>query len=315
MSSFIVNDGQWSRSSQQQQLIYVLWCYFNPKYKMSLQKVAVVTGGNKGIGYAIVKGLCERFDGLVYLTARDVERGQAAVAQLGKENKKAVFHQLDINNQASVDELRDFIKKEHGGLDLLINNAAIGFGRAATESPFVQASKTIEANYFGTLRVCEALFSLLRNNAKVVNLSSALGHLSKIPTENLRNEFSRKDLTISELSKLLEKFVKATENNTHVEDGWGNSTYAVSKVGVTALTIIQQRLFDEEQPNRNISINAVHPGYVKTDMTSHNGLLSIEEGARSALFAALDADLKGKYIWKDCTLVDWYSKEMPNPPY
>uniref|UniRef100_A0A6P7H1X0 Carbonyl reductase [NADPH] 3-like n=1 Tax=Diabrotica virgifera virgifera TaxID=50390 RepID=A0A6P7H1X0_DIAVI len=170
-------------------------------------------------------------------------------------------------------------------------------------------------NYFGTLRVCEALFPFLRNNAKVVNLSSALGHLSKIPTENLRNEFSRKDLTISELSKLLEKFVKATENNTHVEDGWGNSTYAVSKVGVTALTIIQQRLFDEEQPNRNISINAVHPGYVKTDMTSHNGLLSIEEGARSALFAALDADLKGKYIWKDCTLVDWYSKEMPNPPY
>ncbi|XP_050506930.1 carbonyl reductase [NADPH] 1-like [Diabrotica virgifera virgifera] len=282
---------------------------------MSSQKVAVVTGGNKGIGYAIVKGLCERFDGLVYLTARDVERGQAAVAQLEKENLKAVFHQLDINSQTSVDELRDFIQKEHGGLDLLINNAAIAFGRAATESPFVQASKTIEANYFGTLRVCEALFPLLRNNAKVVNVSSSEGHLSKIPTENLRNELSRNDLTIPELSKLLEKFVKATENNTHVKDGWGNSTYAVSKVGVTALTIIQQRLFDEEQPNRNISINAVHPGYVKTDMTSHNGLLSIEEGARSALFAALDADLKGKYIWKDCTLVDWYSKEMPNPPY
>ncbi|CAG9836864.1 unnamed protein product [Diabrotica balteata] len=282
---------------------------------MTSQKVAVVTGGNKGIGYAIVKGLCERFDGLVYLTARDVQRGKAAVAQLEKENLKAVFHQLDINSQASVDELRDFIKKEHGGLDLLINNAAIAFPHAATESPFVQASKTLEANYFGTLRVCEALFPLLRNNAKVVNVSSSEGHLSKIPSENLRNEISRKDLTIPELNKLLEKFVKATENNTHVEDGWGDSTYAVSKVGVTALTIIQQKLFDEEQPNRNITINAVHPGYVKTDMTSHKGFLSVEEGAKSTLFAALDTDWKGKYIWRDCTLVDWYSKERPNPPY
>ncbi|XP_072385006.1 carbonyl reductase [NADPH] 1-like [Diabrotica undecimpunctata] len=282
---------------------------------MTSQKVAVVTGGNKGIGYAIVKGLCKRFDGLVYLTARDVERGKAAVAQLEKENLKAVFHQLDINSQASVDELRDFIKKEHGGLDLLINNAAIAFPQAATESTFVQASKTIEANYFGTLKVCEALFPLLRNNAKVVNVSSSEGHLSKIPSENLRNEISRKDLTIPELSKLLEKFVKATENNTHIEDGWGGSTYAVSKVGLTALTIIQQRLFDKEQPNRNISINAVHPGYVKTDMTNHKGILSVEEGAKSTLYAALDADLKGKYIWRDCTLVDWYSKERPNPPY
>uniref|UniRef100_A0A6P7GVL5 Carbonyl reductase [NADPH] 1-like isoform X1 n=2 Tax=Diabrotica virgifera virgifera TaxID=50390 RepID=A0A6P7GVL5_DIAVI len=177
-------------------------------HKMSSQKVAVVTGGNKGIGLGIVRGLCNRFDGIVYLTARDEERGKAAVAQLEKENKKAVFHQLDITSQASVDKLRDFIKTKHGGLDLLINNAGVSFSTDAPESISVQASKTIEGNYFGTLRVCEALFPLLRKNGRVVNLSSAEGHLSKIPTEKLRNEFARKDLTIPELSKLLEKFVK-----------------------------------------------------------------------------------------------------------
>uniref|UniRef100_A0A6P7H0I5 carbonyl reductase (NADPH) n=1 Tax=Diabrotica virgifera virgifera TaxID=50390 RepID=A0A6P7H0I5_DIAVI len=282
---------------------------------MSPQKVAVLTGGNKGIGYATIKGLCERFDGIVYLTARDVTRGKSAVAKLEKENLKAVFHQLDIDSQTSVDEFRNFIEKEHGGLDLLINNAAICFWSAAPNPTFAQSSQTIETNYFGTVRVCEALFPLLRNNTRVVNVSSCEGHLLKIPSENLRREFSRNDLTIPELNQLIGKFLKAVEIEKHREDGWGGSTYGVSKVAVSALTFIQQRMFDEEQPNRNISINAVYPGFVKTDMTEHHGFLTPEEGAKSSLFAALDADLKGKYIWTDCSLVDWYSNQMPNPPY
>ncbi|CAG9836456.1 unnamed protein product [Diabrotica balteata] len=279
---------------------------------MSLQKVAVVTGGNKGIGYAIVKGLCERFNGIVYLTARDANRGKLAVAQLEKENNlKPVFHQLDINDQNSVDSFKDFIKKEHGGLDLLINNAAIAFKSDSTDPVAVQARETVRVNYFGTLRVCEALFPLLRNNAKVVNLSSSAGHLFRIPSEALRQEFSKGDLTVPELTKIMERFVKSAENNKTVEEGWGSSTYVVSKVGVSALTNIQQRLFDEEKPNRNISINSVHPGYVKTDMTSQKGVLSIEDGAKSTLFAALDANLKGKYIWQDCKVVDWYTDSVP----
>lgn len=64
-------------------------------------------------------------------------------------------------------------------------------------------------------------------------------------------------------------------------------------MGVSALSIIQQRIFDEESPNRNISINHVHPGYVDTDMTNHKGPLTVEQGAKSALYSALDADFKG----------------------
>ncbi|XP_057663076.1 carbonyl reductase [NADPH] 1-like [Diorhabda carinulata] len=280
---------------------------------MSTQKVAVVTGGNKGIGYGIVKGLCERFDGVVYLTARDSERGKAAVSKLEKEhNLKPVFRQLDITDQNSVDNFKEFIKKEHGGLDILINNAAIAFKVSAPEPMSVQAKETIRVNYFGTIRVCDALFPLLRNNAKVVNVSSSAGHLYRIPSEEIRREFSKKDLTVSELNKLVEKFVKAAENGKTVEDGWGSSTYVVSKVAVSALTNIQQKMFDEEVPNRNISVNSVHPGYVNTDMTSHKGPLSIEEGAKSSLFAALDANLKGKYIWYDCKVVDWFTNSAPS---
>lgn len=78
----------------------------------------------------------------------------------------------------------------------------------------------------------------------------------------------------------------------------------MSKVGVTALSNLQQKLFNEEKPYRNVYVNSVHPGYVKTDMNK-KGVISIEEGAKAALFLALESDLKGKYLWFDCRIVDW----------
>lgn len=71
-----------------------------------------------------------------------------------------------------------------------------------------QAEETINVNYFGTLKVCEALFPLLRNNARVVNISSALGHLSRIPSADVRAKLGKSTITIPELNKLMEKFVK-----------------------------------------------------------------------------------------------------------
>lgn len=74
---------------------------------------------------------------------------------------------------------------------------------------------------------------------------------------------------------------------------------------------MQQREFDKEQPNRNISVNSVHPGYVDTDMTSHKGPLTIEEGARAPLFLALEPhNLKGQYVWCNSQVVDWYADKV-----
>ncbi|CAG9865378.1 unnamed protein product [Phyllotreta striolata] len=281
---------------------------------MSLQKVAVVTGANKGIGYEIARGLCKRFEGIVYLTARDEQRGLKAVKQLEAENLKPRFHQLDITQQASIDKFKDYIAREHGGLDLLVNNAAIAFKNNSPAPVSQQAKETLEVNYFSTLRFCEALFPLLRNNARVVNVSSSAGHLSRIPSEEKRKEFSRPDLTVPELSRLMEKFIQDAENGSLQQEGWGNSTYVVSKVGLSSLTIIQQRLFDEEQPSRNVSVNSVHPGWVKTDMSSYSGNKTSEEGAQAPLWLALDAQLKGQYVWDDCSVVDWYAQSTPNKP-
>lgn len=74
-----------------------------------------------------MKGLCEKFQGTVYLTARDVGRGEAAVSKLKELGFNPLFHQLDITEKSSIIKLKDHLVAKHGGLDLLVNNAAIAF--------------------------------------------------------------------------------------------------------------------------------------------------------------------------------------------
>lgn len=84
-----------------------------------------MTGANKGIGYAIVKGLCEKFQGTVYLTARNESKGEKAVADLKALGYSPVFHQLDITDQTSIDRFKQHLQTTHGGIDILINNAGV----------------------------------------------------------------------------------------------------------------------------------------------------------------------------------------------
>ena len=99
---------------------------------MASKRVAVVTGSNKGIGLAIVRSLCKKFDGDVVLTSRDEGRGNEAVAELKeKEGLNPVYHQLDITSRDSIEGLVTFIKDQYGGLDVLINNAGIAYKAAS----------------------------------------------------------------------------------------------------------------------------------------------------------------------------------------
>ena len=100
---------------------------------MASKRVAVVTGSNKGIGLAIVRSLCKKFDGDVVLTSRDEGRGNEAVAELKeKEGLNPVYHQLDITSRDSIEGLVTFIGDKYGGLDVLINNAGIAYKAAST---------------------------------------------------------------------------------------------------------------------------------------------------------------------------------------
>ena len=96
-------------------------------------KVAVVTGSSQGLGLGIIRGLCKRFDGVVYLTSLYEDQGADAIALLEKEGLHPRYHQLDISNRESIIRFRDHIKENHGHIDILINNAAIAFKNDAPE--------------------------------------------------------------------------------------------------------------------------------------------------------------------------------------
>ncbi|XP_070566129.1 carbonyl reductase [NADPH] 1-like [Ptychodera flava] len=249
--------------------------------------VAVVTGSNKGIGFAIVRALCKNFDGDVYLTARDEGRGQQAVQDLEKENLHPKFHQLDINSKESIGKLKEFLEKNYGGLDILVNNAAIAY-KANSTAPFAeQADVSMRCNFFGTLDVCHALFPLLRPHSRVVNVASRGGIASfKKLSQQLAEQFQSDSLTESQLIGLMNRFVSDTKAGDHQAKGWANSAYGATKLGVIALTAIQARALKDD-PREDTLINACCPGYVDTDMSSHKGTKTPDEGAITPVYLAL----------------------------
>ncbi|KAJ8402188.1 hypothetical protein AAFF_G00370530 [Aldrovandia affinis] len=253
------------------------------------KKVAVVTGANKGIGLAIVRGICKAgFPGDVVLTARNEKLGREAVEMLREEGFETIFHQLDICDQSSAERLRDSLQNKYGGLDILINNAGIAFKNDAVEPFEEQAEVTMRTNFWGTLQVSRALLPLLRPNARVVNVSSfvsqrALGQCSP----QLQAKFRDAELTEEDLCSLMEEFVKAAQRQAHQAEGWPSTAYGTTKIGVTVLSRIQARVLSQTRPADGILLNACCPGWVRTDMAGSKAPKSPEEGAETPVYLAL----------------------------
>ena len=140
-------------------------------------KVAIVTGANRGIGLATVRNIIPLFEGHVYLTSRSEEQGREAVAKLKDDGLECYFCHLDLNDETSILKVRDTMVAAYGGIDVLINNAGMAFKVKAPDPFGHQARVTVDNNYYGTKRVCDILFPVLKAGSRVVNLSSSLGHL------------------------------------------------------------------------------------------------------------------------------------------
>ena len=141
-------------------------------------RLCVVTGANKGIGYAIAKELAATPGVRCVATARSAERGRAAVAQLIAEGAPAdsiEFGQLDLDSADSIDAFAGWLGRAHGGLDILVNNAAIAFNSTSPELFEEQARPTLHTNFFQTSRLTERLKPLLRADARVVFVASGSG--------------------------------------------------------------------------------------------------------------------------------------------
>ncbi|CAB3232453.1 unnamed protein product [Arctia plantaginis] len=267
-------------------------------------KVAVITGANKGLGFAVVKALCQKYDGTIYLTARDKNRGLDAVETLKEIGLNPVFHQLDISDYNSVKKFAEFIKAKHGGVDVLVNNAAI-LEWDEVYPTYKAAKRSIDINYRSLLAIEEYLYPLLREEARVVNVSSPCAHLSNLKNNKWINILKDPNLRVEEINEFVDEYLESVKNKTFnksdfADDG-KHAEYRVSKIAFTALSMLQQRKYPK------ISINAVYPGHLKTDMANGGGKVEAEEAAKFILYLILDAQsvLKGKFFWDNWQIIDW----------
>lgn len=242
---------------------------------MSEQKIALVTGANKGIGLETVRQLAQQ--GItVLLGARDTTRGEEAAKTLKAEGLDVTFLQVDVTDPASLTEAAAYVGKTYGRLDILINNAGtlIDRGVAASQSTDEQWQETFDINVFGLARTTQIFLPLVKKSeaGRIVNLTSILGSIT---------------LTLDPESPI------AGASGT-------GAPYASSKAAVNMYTAH----LAVELRNTKIKVNAAHPGWVKTDLGGEGAPMEIVDGAKTSVRLATlpDDGPSGGYFFLDQTL-------------
>ena len=268
------------------------------------RKVAVVSGSNRGVGLGVVRSLCKRFDGDVYLTSRNVENGRNAVALLEAEGLKPKFHQLDIASPDSIVAIKQHIEENYGGIDLLVNNAAMAY-KAGSAVPFVdQAIETVGINFTGTLNLTRAFIPLLRPHARIVDVSSGVSNLNLLGKE-LQDRFMSPTLTVDGVEELIQEFLDSVAAGDHKEKGWPSWPNAVAKHGMNALTRIHAKELAKGS-KEDILVNSCCPGWVQTNMADDNAPLTVDQGAETPVYLAmLPAGGPTGCFWIDSKQVPW----------
>ena len=238
---------------------------------MITTKTALVTGANKGIGFAIARGLgAAGFT--VALGARDERKREEAVELLRADGIDAFGVALDVTSDGSVAAAAEALEQTTGRLDVLINNAGIaGNTESGAQIPstlHLDVLRTVlETNVFGAIRVTNAMLPILlrADSARIVNLSSNMGSLT-------------------------------------LQTGPQMAAYAPSKTMLNSITAQYAR----ELADTNVIVNAVCPGYVATDFTGFNSPRSPEQGAAIAIrLATAPDDFPRGGFWDDAGPVPW----------
>jgi NAD(P)-dependent dehydrogenase (short-subunit alcohol dehydrogenase family) len=231
-------------------------------------KVAFITGANKGLGLETARGLC-RLGIDVVIGSRDEGRGRAAADSLKAEAKGSVESvRFDVTQPADYQQMAGYLEDRYGKLDILVNNAGVsiegadfgapgGFNTTSTVTPEI-LRQTFDTNFFAVVALTQALLPLIRKApaGRIVNLSSILGSLTlhADPESGIYN-------------------VKAF-------------AYDASKTALNAFTVH----LAQELRNTKIKVNSAHPGWVKTDMGGESAPLELAEGGKTSVELATLGD-------------------------
>lgn len=229
-----------------------------------MNKVALVTGSNQGLGFALVEALCKTLgpDGSVYLTARNAVRGEKAVRQLAVKGFSPIFHLLDVTDDASVAALAETIRARHRGIDVIISNAAARISRDLPQA--AQVTEFVDTNNHGASRMLRAFRPLLNRNARFLVVASSFGTLRNLPPE-LHPEFDVATKSLEDIDRLMERYADLVKAGRAAAEHWPEWINIPSKVAQVASTKIMARQMQDEARERGILINAVCPGLVDTD--------------------------------------------------
>jgi 3-oxoacyl-[acyl-carrier protein] reductase len=188
------------------------------------QKVAIVTGGSRGIGRAIVQELTKRGVAVAFTYAKEQEKADELVVTCQQEGGRAVAYQADIRDFGACKKVVDATLKELGPIDILINNAGITRDKLLVMMKPEECQEVIDTNLTGTFNSCKAvIFHFMKRKAgRIINISSVSGIVG-LP---------------------------------------GQVNYSAAKAGMIGLT----KALAKEVAKGNITVNAVAPGFIETDM-------------------------------------------------
>ena len=209
-------------------------------------RIALVTGANRGIGLGVAKALIEK-DYAVILTSRKEKEGRLALEKLPASPRK-YYHILDVTDPESIAAVRAYVEDEFGRLDVLVNNAGINYDswQTAWEADMNVVRETLETNLIGAWQMCKAFIPLMKQNGygRIVNVSSGSGSFNEM--------------------------------------GGGTPAYSASKAAMNILTV----KLAGELAGHGILVNSVCPGWVRTNMGGSSAPRSVEQGAAGIVWAA-----------------------------
>lgn len=198
--------------------------YLNQMFGLN-KKTAIVTGGHRGLGASIAKGLAAAGANVAIADICSEQAGEAIVQEIKDMGSRALFIRTDVTDKQSVEQAVERVIQEYGSIEILVNNAGVADTSKSEETPDEEWNKVMNVNLKGTLNFCQEVGKQMikQQYGHIVNISSYWG-LTGNP---------------------------------------GGISYSVSKGGVISLT----KVLATEWGEHNITVNAIAPGYIHTDMT------------------------------------------------